>query len=525
MQTTPAQNLRPSMLQRYLAGELAEFHRLAAGNINLALTTRDIPHRQQLSHALTTYLSRMAAPKAAIQNAELLADPKAITITTGQQAGLLTGPAYTIYKAVTAINLARQHSSPGRPVLPVFWLASQDHDSAEIASTYLLDFNNQEHALTLPLPNLCPAARIELQEDWKNLVLSEIKTFKGNPEWVSWIYELVKTTAESASSYSDWCARVMLSLLGEHGLILLDPMAPEIAPLMRPIIAEELSNALEGPNQIEFAAKKLETMGFTPELRRQVGATNLFIETKTGQRHLLKSQNNGKTFLANETEYLPDELLKILENNASLITPAAGLRPIVQDWLLPNAINVLGPGELAYHLELLGVYQQHNVPQPLLWPRMGATWLETPVRRALKRFAVSANDYMLDPETSLQHALLSHNEVAEQYRAGLKKMQTDFETLSHTVAALDTGLAKATQRSQKRMLGHATRLETKLGISLLRQEELQSRSVSLLKSHLRPNGVPQERHHNFLGTLMKFGPAALHMLLQLEPQGHHFLDI
>ncbi|MDL2345945.1 bacillithiol biosynthesis BshC, partial [Deinococcus sp. MIMF12] len=156
-----------------------------------------------------------------------------------------------------------------------------------------------------------------------------------------------------------------------------------LARRMAPTLARELEDPLAGPALVEDAAARLSAAGYEPQLRRPAGATNLFVEEEDGGRRLLRF--GGRRFATETREYTREDLLDLLAADPSRLTPAAGLRPVVQDALLPTLAFVVGPGEIAYGAQLGGVYGLHGLRQPLLWPRLSVTWLEPNVARLLSR--------------------------------------------------------------------------------------------------------------------------------------------
>jgi bacillithiol synthase len=522
----PATSPTMSPLEAFRSGALREFHRVAAGDLVGSLENTHPADRAALSTALEAYQRRIGAPKPALEAVRLLSHPNSRVIVTGQQAGLLGGPAYTFYKAISTILLARQLSTEDRPVVPVFWVASQDHDAAEVRETWLLDLEEHEHHLQLPLKDGKPVGRIPLEAGWVAGILEALKGFKGQPDHQAWVIGLVEATAKDTEnnpvSYADWFAKLISNILGPSGLIVFDPLEPGLAALFTPFLRHELDHPLAGPEAIETAAEKLEAQGFTAQLRRPPGSTNLFLECDDGERRLLKF--DGTHFLADRA-YSRADLETILESDPSRITPAAGLRPTLADAVLPTAVSVLGPSELAYQLELGGVYELHSIPQPLLWPRLSVTWIEPPVKRILERYGMTAQAFTADPNGTLERLMLSRSGAGEYLNAGLHELEIAFAKLEAGIVPLDETLLGALERSKSRVLGHIARLEGKIAKALINREETSERQFGRLNAHLMPAGIPQERRTNFLSQLMKFGPVLLERLLKLEATGSNHLEV
>ncbi len=442
---------------------------------------------------------------------------------TGQQAGLLLGSAYTISKAVNAILLARELDTQDRPVIPVFWVASQDHDVNEVASTHFLGLDEALYSLKLDLPQNQAIARIKLRDEWLTQTLSFLNQIPATPEFKTWIANEVKAAFETSSNFADWFAGILLRLLGDQGLVLFDPMDANLAPLFKAQIKHELSAPLASSVAIETAAKKLERLGFNPQLRRAEGSTNLFLEGDDGLRRLLKFDGAGFTA---DRHYSYGDLEAILEQDPARITPAAGLRPILQDAVLPNAINVLGPGELAYHLELNGVYELHGIKQPLLHPRMGITMLEPPIKRILAKYSLSAAEYQKNGTEVLKQKLFAQTSANMSIQTEMANIMASFERMEAELLAFEPAFAKNVWRSKATVRFQIeNNLPRKLAAAYARVDTDVQNQFLRLEKHLMPNQQPQERYISFLSHLVKFGPVLLERILKLSARGAHWLEV
>lgn len=502
----------------YRNGQMEEFIRLPFQD-GLQQAQRELRpdvDRAALAHALHQYHTDLGTltPRLEAQ-LERLRHPASRVVVTGQQAGLLTGPAYSIHKAADAILLARSLDTEEIPVLPIFWVASQDHDAAEVASTTLLDLSETLHRMTVDIEHGVPIGRVPWCAGCNHQVRQLLKKFDAPAEYKQEVEALVLGATKQGGSFADVFARLVHGLLEPHGLIVLDPLHPALAQLMAPTLARELERPLASSEKIEAAAQRLSEQGFHPQLRRPAGATNLFLEETGHGRHLLRF--DGQEFSTEERTYTRQELLDILEADPSRLTPAAGLRPIVQDALLPTLAFVVGPGEIAYAAQLREVYPLHSLQQPLLWPRLSVTWLEPNVARLLGRFGVTAAQFQKDPAGTLGRALAAQRRVAAVSIAELERVNEQLQHLTSEIGQLDPTLVRAAERTRQRTTARVEHLQNLAAHALARTEDQKTGQLSRLKKHLLPGGVPQEREMNFLTFLLKHGRTPLDMLLAQEP--------
>jgi bacillithiol biosynthesis cysteine-adding enzyme BshC len=472
--------------------------------------------RTRLAQALHAYLKRLQAPQATLDQTALLGHPHSQVVVTGQQAGLLGGPAYTFYKAHSARQLAHQHHQADRPAVAVFWIASQDHDTEEVCRTTLLDLNEQWHTLELALPPQHPAGRIPMAP-YLGQITDLLKAVGGNSSVTNRLQEALG----GARYYSDALARLLLEFM--PGLVVFDPMAPELAPLFTEGIEQEIAQPLASAEAINRTAQKMRQAGLEVALRRAPGATNLFLEGADGQRRLLRYRQGQ--FDDGINPYSAAALTAILHHQPARLTPAAGLRPILQDRVLPTAGFVVGPGELKYVAELGEVYALHQLEPPAVIRRMGVTVLEPPVRRLLGQYGLDPQQFQQNPQEQFAAALLQHHETAAALRKDLAQIETQFATAAQRIPQLDPNLLRSLQRGRRRVTHELERLSHKLAQAELRREGLIRRQYQRLEAHLVPQGQPQERFFPFVMYLLKHGPSLLGLLETLPATGHHLLEL
>lgn len=472
--------------------------------------------RAELSAGLVTYLTRMGAPSAALDAARSLAHPESRAVVSGQQAGLLSGPSFTFYKAHSALQIAREHHTPERPVVAVFWVASQDHDTDEIRSISLLDLDEKVHRLTLELPAAHPAGRIPFAS-YLPQVKELLQNFAGIPEMRRRILQAL----EGQWSFSEAFARLMLEFLGSEGLVVLDPMAPELAALFAPTLSEELSDPLASSNAINQTAEAMWEVGLQPGLGRGEAATNLFLEGSDQIRRLLRYRDGH--FEDGQNHYTRADLEALLYSQPSRLTPGAGLRPVVQDAVLPTLAFVVGPSEMKYVAELGGVYRLHGLEPPAVVRRMNATVLEPPIKRILNKYSLDPWAFQSSPEQHFEQALTLQNQQAQQLQTHLAQIEQAFIHIQDLLT--DPTLERPRRRAKVRIVHELERLQHKIVQAQLRHDSTLETQFERLRLHLTPEGNPQERVYPFLMYLLKHGPVLLQRLSQTPQLGKHLLVV
>ncbi len=499
VQTTPPAS---SFLDAYLGGHLSDFFELTPGDLEAALAVPRPQDRNALVDALSSYATALGAPKAVFDNLERLRHPEARAVVTGQQTGLLLGPTYSLSKAITAVALARRLDTEDRPVVPVFWLATQDHDAHEVDHTYLLDASETLRRITVPLPEGVAVGRAPLTPAMLLAVKEGLEAQTPRPRFIDEVWELLASTADSVETFSDWFGAILTRLLGEAGLVLVDPLRPEVAALFTPVLAAELAEPDRTAEAVNGAGRRLKALGYEPQLGRAAGATNLFVEVE-GRRVLLRRV--GARFVAGDRSFTTQELLAMLAEDPTCITPAAGLRPTVQDALLPTAVFVLGPGELRYVAQLRDVYRFHGVPMPLAWPRASATVLEPAVVRLLHGFGVSAAAFRAHSAGILERVLLERHGYSARFDASAVRLEAEFTALLEAVGVIDPTLEGAVRKGRRHMAATLSRLRGKSAAALASKDDTTTRQFGRLAAHLLPLGQPAERVLSPFSYALKFG--------------------
>lgn len=527
-QQQPAADLNAA----YSQGELGDFFPLRPGDVEGALATPRAVDRPALVTALRRYAARFGASKAIDENLAKLEHPDARVVVTGQQTGLLLGPLFTLSKAFAAINLARRLDTPDRPVVPVFWLASQDHDGAEIDHNYLLDASETLKRVSVDLPEGVPAGRIPMRDEYLATVLEAVAALTPEARCRAVVTRMLQTSARQADTFADWFAAQLYALLSGTGLLLVDPLQPDIAPLFGQVLRREIEEPSVTPAAINQAGRDLRERGYEPQLGRGHDATNLFIELRDPEprgsvlprRVLLRY--DGRSFTAEGRRFTRADLMSMLADDPTVITPAAGLRPVTQDQLLPTAVFVLGPGELKYVAQIGGVYRFHEVAMPLAWPRARASIVEPAAARLLDGFDVSALEFMQRGPAMLEELLLDQHGHASRFNKAASEVERLVDDLLNEVAAIDPTLTGTVARGHRHLAITVDKLRSKTAAALARRDSELKRQMERLAAHLLPLGQDAERVLSPYSHVLKFGARPLlDRYAEMEPSGHQELRL
>jgi len=447
------------------------------------------------------------------ENIRRLREGRALAVVTGQQAALFGGPAYSAYKALTAIQLAERLSAEGTPAVPVFWLASEDHDFAEVNHAELLDARQQAILLRDPSapapdsptgPIVFDASINELRERLASLWPRELAA-EAEPLLAGY---------RPGVTYAQAFGRLFQALFAGRGLIVLDPTHQELHALSRPLFRRALEEDEALRELIRRRDRELEHAGYHVQVRLRENATLLFL-SEEGRRLPLRRRGHGFG-VERAGERSAAALLELLERAPERFSANVLLRPLVQDSLLPTVAYVAGPAEVAYFAQASTLYQELLGRMPVIVPRASLTLVEPPVRRLLGRYRLRLEDFFHGRppvrarlgERHLPPRLLRRLEHTEA------KIEKQLAAAAAELKKLDPTLEGAADTSRRKMLYQFEKLRGKAARAQAERTAIIERHLDALFNSLYPGRALQERRVNFLSFVARHGRELLARLLE-----------
>jgi bacillithiol synthase len=449
-----------------------------------------------------------AALDAAIaRNLERLANG-AVAIVTGQQVGLFTGPAYSLYKAITAAACAEELSRRGVDAVPVFWLATEDHDLAEInhaswttrtgLAEFILPGSAADEGHRVGEIALGPAITASL--------VTAMDTLEG--PYAAEVARALRESYTPGDTYGSAFGKLMARLVAGRGIIFLDPLDSRLHHFAGSIYRRALDDAEPLGDALLARSKELERGGFHAQVKVTRESTLLFYN-RDGVRQPLRRR--GEKFHAGTSSFSLEELRGAIEKTPEAFTPNVLLRPVVQDTLLPTAAYIGGPAEIAYMAQAQVVYQHLLGRMPAILPRASFTLVEPPIARLLKKYGLGFPDMM----RGRQH-LRGRMEMKSLPRALAGRFAADDKALRRLLQAyrkplghLDRTLTGALDSVEKKMLHQFLKLKGKAGRAENFRTGILDRHERILVDALYPHRGLQERTLSALPALAAYGPELL----------------
>jgi bacillithiol biosynthesis cysteine-adding enzyme BshC len=477
--------------------------------------------REDVAAVLRRSHARLGASAATLNNLDRLAQPSTFVVIGGQQPGLLTGPLYTVYKAVSIIKLAEdlRRQFP-YDFVPLFWNASDDHDWAEVNHTYLLDGAGQLQRLEYPLdPQFegWSVGEIPLGHGALAVIrrLSELLADQGFTEEIE---VLLLETAEVSSTFGEWFSRLMLSLFHQHGLIMVEPGLPDLKRLAIPLFEQALEAPLVPSQLANDTGDDLEARGYRRQLHKDPTLCSFFVR-EHGRREAVRYAKG--VFRFGSQTYTKAEIKTILQDSPERFSPNALLRPVMSEFLFPTAAFVGGAGELNYFAQTRRIYQYFDVPMPVPHLRLGCTFIDRPTARILQKYHLSPLT-LRDPDRALTEWIRARTDIASPalWQSLREQVYRPFTELKGKVRAVDPTLETSLEGTLNYMMFRLGKFEKKLVRQLKKAEHLTATQLRRAAEALFPGSGLQERTLNSMSYLSRYGMDLVDTLGQVVPEGY-----
>jgi bacillithiol biosynthesis cysteine-adding enzyme BshC len=447
------------------------------------------------------------------------AQPGTMAVLTGQQVGLFSGPAYTIYKALTAARLAEDLNAGGIPAVPIFWLATEDHDFDEVDHVWVFDAARHPVLLRTKAPSAWqgrqrPAGTFPVEHPPVAELRSTLAGFEHGEEIAAMVADSYQPGVNIDVTMGAGFRALLLKLLGRIGMLVLDPLDPQLRNVGAPFMAEALAAAPDLKSRLLTRNKELTSAGYHAQVNVEEN-TSLFFLLENGERTTLRQK---------------DAEFTSLQDRAAEISPNALLRPVWQDYLLPTVAYVGGPAELAYLAQSQVIYDRILGRMPVTVSRASFTLLDARAAKLLARYGLTLTD-TLAPEESLKdriaHALIPEA-VASLFEETSAAVTRRLDRLGSGLEILDPTLAASLAKSRTKVLYQFEKLRKKTERETLRRDARASEEARYLSALLYPHRHPQERFYSMLPFLAQHGLELidrLYEVVQVDCPDHRVVTI
>lgn len=431
--------------------------------------------RAEICDLLESYNSELQAPSNVLKNIDALRQSSTLCVMTGQQAGFLGGPMYASYKIMTTIRLAKVLSAELRTsVVPVFWLASEDHDFGEISRAHLLD--REGNLVTVRFDWEKHGRPIEALPLTDEVVDAAKRYFSDLPPGPHHAETASRFLPEDEKDYATWHAHIWARLFADQGLIVVEPKL--VRRLARSFFNAVLTREAEIGQRLQEVVSEIQNAGYPATLSPET-AGRLFTLNSEGRRARIED---------------PKKHLSEIERRPERYSTDAALRPLLADTLLPTLASVLGPGEFSYHAMLKPLYALFDLPQPLLFPRMSCTLIASEEATLITRCNMNLTDLITEPfEIKETFYRLASTGLKKRFARVDRRVARAFEVLPSLLHQLDPSLERTLEQAKTASLHQINRLQERAIRVEMAQRGISASAMHRVKNALFPRGLPQER--------------------------------
>lgn len=469
-------------------------------------------NNESIASVLETYNRSIGATENTLENISKLKEG-AYAVVTGQQAGIFTGPLYTLYKAITTIKLAKQWEKDlGAPVVPIFWIASEDHDFHEIrAINYIISDHIKTAKIHQTYKNeqlLTHQKSVFLKKSVGELIVNDsyldalaglIDSDKSITAEFEVLETILKESIQKEETLGLSFGKIMTYLFGHYGLVFIDPMIPELRALESNFFESAINKREAIFEALSLQTSILKSNGFEPALQLESTSSQLFLYAQ-GERLLLKRKDDEWYVDGVCTEtFTTEDIIKLVKESPERFSTNVVLRPIVQDVLFKTLAYVAGPGEMSYYAQLKGVYEVFGMEMPIIHPRENFTILPKSLNHSFEQFELQAETILIDGIESLKKKLLKEQDtlnIEELFGQLEQSIESEYRKTIQSIASLSPHLKDIQEKNLGLILRQVTYMKDKANRFHRKNHPEVMSLINEIERILIPNGGLQERFYS-----------------------------
>ncbi|MCM3568799.1 bacillithiol biosynthesis cysteine-adding enzyme BshC [Neobacillus mesonae] len=487
------------------------------------LGDRQFPRTEVADH-IRDFMKQYPSSEAVNKSIDKLREKNSVVVIGGQQAGILTGPLYSIHKVISIIKLAEQKEKElGVPVVPVFWIAGEDHDFQEV-NHINVPLDKDVFKWQYPEKVLQKKMVSEVQLD-KEICLSWvtniIETF-GETEHTNSLLDFARMQVSQSTTFVDFFANIIMELFKDDGLLLVDSGNSSFRQLQKGFLTQQI----EHHDAITFSLleqqKQIESKGFPITIDASEQSANLFYyDQKRHERILLEYDRETDCFVGKSgaISFTASELVVIANENPGYLSNNVVTRPLMQELLFPTIAFIAGPGEISYWAELKLVFEHFHIKMPPIVPRLNITFLDRSVETDLTELNLDLLSVLqLGIADSRERYLesIKDQEIEELFSAAKEQLVKRYQVIEAKTIELDRGLLPLLKKNESYLLKEIQFMQTKMEEAVQLKHDVVLQKFARVQLALRPDGFPQERVWNVFYYLNCYGLNFIRNLMKLH---------
>ncbi|MEH7305331.1 bacillithiol biosynthesis cysteine-adding enzyme BshC [Neobacillus drentensis] len=476
------------------------------------LSNRSFPRLEVAEH-IESFMKRFPSSEAVKESIDKLKLDNSLVVIGGQQAGVLTGPLYSIHKVISIIKLAEQKEAQLKvPVVPVFWIAGEDHDFQEVNHVFV-PVNQKVDKWTYPERVLHKKMVSDIQinkEVCNSWVQNLIENF-GETEHTNTLLEFAEEQILKSTTFVDFFANIIMELFKDYGLLIVDSGNKEFRMLQKEFFKQQILHHEAITSKLLEQQKQIGENGFPITIDANEQNANLFYyDQKMNDRILLEFDRGNDCFVGKNgaLAFSREQLVECAEENPVVLSNNVVTRPLMQEWLFPTVAFIAGPGEISYWAELKLVFEHFHIKLPPIVPRLNITILDRSIETDINELCLNIADILSDGTVKERNQFLEEikDKEVEALFLGIKEqLVNQYRLIESKTVELDRGLLPLLKKNESYLLKEIGFMESKLNEAGKLKHDNLLKKYDRVDLALRPDGFPQERVWNIFYYLNQYG--------------------
>lgn len=490
----------------------------------------DYKHRSPICDILHRQNKEFDCLEPTFYNIENLRSENTFAVVSGQQVGILGGPLYTIYKIITLIKLTEylNQNFPAIQFVPMFWLESEDHDFDEVNKIKIITSDNQIKTIDYQLKTKIGQHGPVGSYIFENVLefLKQLQSALPTTEFKTKVLEMAEACYYDGATFEKSFVKLINELFPKAGIIFVSSNDSSVKKLLSEIFQKEISSH---PKTCQLVIQRSAELEHKYHAQIKPRALNLFLFYKGG-RYLIEPRENDFSLKGTRKFITKEEMQQIVNETPELLSPNVVLRPICQDTILPTAVYVGGPSEIAYFAQLKPIYEEFNIGMPILYPRATVTIVEEKVTRILDKYELDIHSVLNDIAKVKKKVidLVSEINIDELFKNANSRMNDVLNEMKFGLGYIDQTLLGALETTREKIESHLKNLKEKTDLAQKQKHETALRQVEKAINNLMPDENLQERELNIFTYINKYG-LEFHKYLakeiQIDKFEHQILEL
>lgn len=487
------------------------------------ISNRHFP-REEVAAYIEKFMERFPSSEAVKASLIKFRLENSVVVIGGQQAGILTGPLYSIHKIISIIKLAEQKEKQlGIPVVPVFWIAGEDHDFHEVNHVFVPS-NQKISKWTYPekVVQKKMVSDIVLNKDiclnWVEQIIENFGETNHTKQLLSFAQEQLK----KSNTFVDFFANLVMELFKDYGLLIVDSGDSQFRLLQKEYFTQQITHHDAITSHLLEQQSIISKTGYPLTIDTHERAANLFYYNKRlNERILLEFDLETNKFVGKSgvVSFTKDELVGIATDDPAKLSNNVVTRPLMQEWLFPTLAFIAGPGEIAYWAELKLVFEHFGIKMPPIVPRINITLLDRGVEADLLELQLELAAVLSNGTKEVEEQFLEKikdQEVEELFSDTKTQLLLQYQRIEAKTEKIDPALIPLLKKNEEFLLKQISFMEKKLEDSVKQKHEVMINKFRRIELSLRPDGFPQERIWNIFYYFNQYGTELINQLMVLD---------